>query len=199
MLRCVSFTNPSDSRHCAVGGGRVFDRLEFFVVQLNEDWSRLCAPVSCHFALATQGSCCSSWRMNGTFRTGAGPAAGRASRRRQNGESEFENAAREFSEESICVFRGDFEPFERSLEQQSYAMRVNIVTEHRKSAPNALPSLHATFIKQFPYTPSLPEQFKERRADLLALQQASESFEALKRSLLTGQYPFLREGVAWSC
>lgn len=110
----------------------------------------------------------------------------------KSGEGAVENAVREFCEESICIFDCARHHLSKELEGKDYSMRVNIVTEQRKVAP--LPSLHATFVKRFEYVRNLPERFEARRKDLMALQQASESLDALTRALPEGRYPFVREG-----
>ena len=107
-------------------------------------------------------------------------------------EDAVENAVREFCEESICIMNVDARALKTDIQNNDYAMRVNIVTESRKvSCPT--PSLHATFVKQFPYDPDIPLQFEKRRKDLMALQQVSESLDVFTRSLPDSVYPFLRE------
>lgn len=107
-------------------------------------------------------------------------------------EDVVENAVREFCEESICVMNVDAGTLRDQIKNNEYAMRVNIITESRKlSCP--LPSLHATFVKEFRYDSDIPRQFEERRKDLMALQQVSESLDMFTRSLPDSAYPFLRE------
>ena len=110
-------------------------------------------------------------------------------------ESAAQNAVREFCEESICVLETNHEELETEFLQNNYAMRVNILTESRKPACS-MQSLHATFVKEFRHDPDLPTRFEERRKDLMALQQASESLAMFTEALPQNIYPFLREGHA---
>lgn len=107
-------------------------------------------------------------------------------------EDAIENAVREFCEESICIMNVDAHALKTEIKNNDYAMRVNIVTESRKVSCS-MPSLHATFVKKFPYDPDIPRQFEERRKDLMALQQVSESLDMFTRSLPDSVYPFLRD------
>lgn len=120
-------------------------------------------------------------------------------------EDVYENAVREFVEESMGVLSADphsVEDVDERLRTGRYAMRINVVTESGAPPPASASAhscraheecMHVTFVVQWPYDTSVVERFAALRKELLALHNLGEVMNGLVKQI-PRVYPFYRTG-----
>ena len=103
----------------------------------------------------------------------------------KDGEDVVATACREFVEESMGLLTDDTARMDLELRRREYSVRVAI------RSPSGGGSEHVTYVKRFPLTPHLAEEFQATRSALLEL-QARANILALLDARAPVAHPFYR-------
>lgn len=103
-------------------------------------------------------------------------------------EDAFDNAVREFVEESLAVLCDKRAPTPESLigdlRRGDFSVRICVQDAHRNEE-------HCTFLKRFDWDDDVVQRFKDRRDALLEINECNERLEQLQ-AFVPRRYPFLR-------
>ena len=114
-------------------------------------------------------------------------------------EDVYDNAVREFVEESVGVITGPSgtNDIRSRLQDGDYAMRINVVTENSASTDSTRRAhedcMHVTFVVQWPYDETIVDRFTSLRKELVALHNLGEIMQSLAKQV-PNVYPFYRTG-----